>query len=305
MSTAPTLVLGSSGFLGPHVVAALAERGLRVLSAARRPEAAPVLGSAPGEPCPVDLAALAQEHGALDAWLDERDPGAVISCAALAQMDACERDPEGALAINATVPELVARWCSRAGVSFVHVSTDLVFGAEPPRGERYAEDDQPSPLSVYGRTKAEGEVRVLKANARALVARLPLLVGDSGGRGIGASDSILAALERGERPRLFVDEWRTPLAAEDAGRALAELHRDESDDARTRGIVHLAGPTRCTRLELGLAVLRAAGRDDAEALVEPARRADAGLAELRPRDASLAVGRARALLRTQLGDPLA
>ena len=83
------------------------------------------------------------------------------------------------------------------------------------------------------------------------MARLPLLYGNSGGRGLGASDSLLEAIERGEKPRLFVDEWRTPLEVSNAAEALVELL--EFDHG---GVLHLAGPDRVTRHEFGLAVLR-------------------------------------------------
>jgi dTDP-4-dehydrorhamnose reductase len=127
--------------------------------------------------------------------------------------------------------------------------------------------------------------------------RLPLLYGDSAGRGLGASDSLLAAVDRDERPPLFTDEFRTPLEVQNAARALLELL-----DSGTRGILHVAGPQRLSRLELGLAVLDEMGLSPelARACITEARSADAPGPALRPRDVSLDARRARALLQTPL-----
>jgi len=296
-----TLVTGAGGFLGAHVVAAAvaAERARdargRVVGAARDPGAAPRFGS------PRDAARwvgvdLAAPHAA-DELLAELSPLRVLHCAALARVAACEDDPAAAENLNARLAGELARACARLGIRLVHVSTDLVFGAREAPAGGFAEDAAPEPVSAYGRTKAAGELAVLDAHPAALVARLPLLYGDSAGRGAGASDSLLAAVERGEVPALFVDEWRTPLEVENAAEALVELARGERS-----GILHVAGPERVTRHELGLAVLEAMGLapGDARPLVRAARRAEVPTRGARPGDVSLSSAAARALLSTEL-----
>jgi dTDP-4-dehydrorhamnose reductase len=199
--------------------------------------------------------------------------------------------------LNEALPARVAGWCAQHGVRLLHVSTDLVFGREPAPPGGFSEGDVPAPLGVYGETKAAGERALLAADAAALVVRLPLLFGDSRGRGLGASDGLLAAIARGERPRLHLDEWRTPLDVRDAAGALVELvHGDE------RGLLHVAGPERVNRLQLGLLTLLARGDDpvEAQARLEPARRADFRAGPPRAEDTSLDASRALALLRTPL-----
>ena len=243
------LVLGGSGFLGAHVVAAAGRRSRRrVAVASRAPRSGPRFGPAPAATRAVD----AGRPGAVPELLDLLVPEAVILCAALARAADCEADPALARRLNAELPEEVARWCAGRGARLVHVSTDLVFGGAAPAGERYAEADPPSPLGGYGASKAEGEARVLAADPAAAVVRLPLLYGHSGGRGLGASDGLLAALEAGERPFLFDDEWRTPLPVESAAAALVEL-----SERPHAGLLHVAGPDRLSRHELGYLVLAA------------------------------------------------
>jgi dTDP-4-dehydrorhamnose reductase len=284
----PTLlVLGASGFLGLPVLEHARRADFpRVVGAARRP---PALTGTEGRA--IELAHATQ----LDRLLDETDPTHVILCAAASRAEACRRDPAGARAMNAELPERVARTCAVRGARLVHVSTDLVFGAREPRGARFAEDDAPAPLSLYGCTKAEGEARALAALPAALVVRLPLLFGDSRGRGLGASDALLAELERGGTPTLFEDEWRTPLDVDEAAAALLELARGEA-----RGLLHVAGPVRLSRHELGLALLRAHGHARPESLVRVVRRAEVTAGVERPRDVSLDGTRALALLVTPL-----
>jgi dTDP-4-dehydrorhamnose reductase len=224
-------------------------------------------------------------------------PSVIVIAAALSRMSACDSDPETAREVNGALPGGLARLAVSYGARVVHVSTDLVFGAEPPQEERYTPEDVPAPLSIYGHSKVDGEERVRKADPEALVCRLPLLYGDSFGRGLGASDGLLAALERGETPVLFDDEWRTPLGVADAARALVELARGE-----LAGTLHLAGPERLTRAELGRLILlsNGTGTGKVHRHFRTGTRAELGLDESRPADVSLDATLALAQLETPL-----
>ncbi|MBL8863278.1 MAG: sugar nucleotide-binding protein [Planctomycetes bacterium] len=281
------LVLGGTGFLGVHVLRAARAAGLETWCAARQPS--PLAG-------PAFQALDAEDSGALGPLLAELAPVCVVNCIALARVSDCERAPERARALNAEFPGRLARLARARGIRLVHVSTDLVFGDRPAPPAGFAEDDEPGPVSAYGATKLAGERAVLAAEPRALVARLPLLCGASFGRELGASDAVVAAVRRGERPRLFTDEVRTPLDAADAARALVELAARD-----LAGRLHLAGPERLTRLELGLRALAAAGCADPRAQVDAAVRA--GEHARRPADVALDSARARRLLVSPLPAP--
>lgn len=290
-SMAPTtepdtvLVIGGSGFLGAHVLDHLVRRntGRRIVSASRHPIAGPL---PPGVRVSIETEPIdAVRHGShVLEVLDRLAPGWIVLTTALSRAADCEAQPDLADRMNRDFPAVVAGWCAKHGARLVHVSTDLVFGRAPAPEGGFTEDATPEPLGAYGRSKLEGEAAVLEACPGAAVVRLPLLFGDSLRRGLGASDALLAAVDRGESPPLFEDEWRTPLSVEDAGAGLVELLA-----SNLGGVIHLGGPERMTRYGLGLEVLRARGRssDEARAAVTPARRADVDAGAPRAEDVSL------------------
>ena len=138
--------------------------------------------------------ALAEERG-LSAWFDfcdvdsfdMSDPGAyseydwplygtVINCGAYTAVDGAET-PEGRAAAwraNAMGPALLSRTCAEHGIALVHVSSDYVFDGT---AEVHDEDEPFSPLSVYGQTKAAGDIAVAGC-PRHYIVRSSWVVGD-------------------------------------------------------------------------------------------------------------------------------
>lgn len=314
MSSPPeaTLVLGGTGFLGAHVVAEAVRRaqalatmadplGPPVVAVGRQIDAAPRFSS-PRDAADWLAADLAEEGRAVQ-LLEEEQPRLVVLCAALSRVGTCAEDPDLASRLNVELPRTVALWCHENERRLVHVSTDLVFGAEPPpRATGFREEDTPAPVSVYGRTKAEGEQAVLEASSSALVVRLPLLFGNSGGRGQGASDSLLEAVDRDLAPQLFTDELRTPLEVSNAAEALLEL-----GEGTESGLLHVAGPRALSRFDLGVTVLEAMGLspEDARGSIRATTRSAAPELGERPGDTSLDSARARGLLECDLLDAAA
>jgi dTDP-4-dehydrorhamnose reductase len=166
----------------------------------------------------------------------------------------------------------------------VHVSTDLAFDGE--RGW-YEEQDPPSPLSVYGRSKAEAETAVL-AHPGCVVVRVSLLFGCTLSGRNSFFDQQVKSLRAGRSVTCFEDEWRTPLGLSTAAEALLALARSKID-----GLLHVGGPERLSRLEMGQRLARYLGVNPA--LVVAGRRMDAAAAEARPRDVSLRCGKWRGL----------
>jgi dTDP-4-dehydrorhamnose 3,5-epimerase len=194
----------------------------------------------------------------------------VVHCAAMTDVDGCERDPERAMAVNAWGSAHVAMAADRV----ILLSTDYVFDGTKP-GE-YREDDPPNPRSAYGRSKLEAERAVLEAGPN-LVVRTSWLFGD----GRNFVRSIAAAARAGKPLRVVGDQRGRPTFAGDLALALA--HLAARDDV---GVLHVAGDgTPCTWAELAEVV---AGRP-----VERVTTAEWGAPAPRPANSVLALGRAR------------
>jgi dTDP-4-dehydrorhamnose reductase len=107
-------------------------------------------------------------QGAIERLIDQTQPDWVIHCASLALVDSCEADTALAAQTNTELPRQLAMHVARGGARLVHISTDAVFDGQ--RGD-YKEEDAPNPLSMYARTKLEGERAVSEADSRAIIAR--------------------------------------------------------------------------------------------------------------------------------------
>lgn len=266
------LVTGASGQLGGYLLREL-----------RRQDATAVAwsGTRTGELFgyelqPVDLANV----DAVAAAFHVARPEAVIHAGALARVDVCHREPERARRVNVQATAQLAELAARTGIRFVFVSTDLVFDGT--RGH-YRETDLPAPLSTYGRTKADAEQAAL-ASDRGLVARLSLLFGPSLVGRAGFFDEQMAALRERRPITLFEDEWRTPLSLAVAARSLLALAAGD-----VTGILHVGGPERLSRLEMGYRLAAYLGAD--ASVIRAARRQDVPAPEPRPCDVSLDSGR--------------
>ena len=105
----------------------------------------------------------------------EAAPTVIVNTAAHTAVDKAESEPELAMAINAIAPGILAEEARRLGALLIHYSTDYVFDGTKPAP--YTEDDSPAPLSVYGRSKREGELAIAATGARHLILRTSWVYG--------------------------------------------------------------------------------------------------------------------------------
>ena len=102
--------------------------------------------------------------------LDGVDFDALVNCAACSSPEQCEADPGEARRVNAEAPEALARLCRDRQARLVHFSSDYVLAGEEPG---LKDENAPTgPINEYGRSKLEGEQRVLEADPSALVCRV-------------------------------------------------------------------------------------------------------------------------------------
>ena len=110
--------------------------------------------------------------------LTDIHPDMVIHCAAYTNVDKAEEDVESATLINVTGTENIAKICGKLDIPLIYISTDYVFDGT--KTEPYTPDDIPNPLSVYGKTKLQGEEAVKKYCEKYYIARTSWLYGHHG-----------------------------------------------------------------------------------------------------------------------------
>lgn len=135
-------------------------------------------------------------------------PKIIVNAAAYTAVDRAEAEPEQARAINATAPGVMAEAAKKTGALLVHYSTDYVFDGS--KQTPYVETDPTCPLSVYGRTKRDGEETVAAAGCRALVFRTSWVFG---ARGHNFVKTILRLAGEGRALRIVDDQIGAPTPA--------------------------------------------------------------------------------------------
>ncbi len=101
--------------------------------------------------------------------LDRFAPELIINAAAYTAVDKAEDEKELARIVNAEAPGVMARWAAEKRVPLIHFSTDYVFDGSGNRPWR--EEDQPRPLSTYGKSKLDGEEAIRRAGGDSLIVR--------------------------------------------------------------------------------------------------------------------------------------
>jgi dTDP-4-dehydrorhamnose reductase len=165
------LITGASGLLGINL-AMETMSGHKVFGVDR--------GKLKSPPFPVNKANFFDKNAFLPT-LDAVQPDWIINCAALANLEECEKYPGQAKILNTDLPHDLAVVCAQRNIKFVHLSTDAVFDGTREEGA-YTEEDRPNPQSVYSQTKLDGEQAVQEANSQAIIARVNFFGWSLGGR---------------------------------------------------------------------------------------------------------------------------
>ena len=183
-------------------------------------------------------------------------PQVIINAAAYTRVDDAESEPEVARAVNAVAPGVLAEEASRMGAAIIHYSTDYVFNGHLRRP--YLETDPPEPLSVYGRTKLEGEQAIEQTSHAYLILRTSWVYSL---RRPCFLRSVLEWSRNRESLRIDADQVGGPtwcrLVAEAAAHILALAHPSPAGYLAERaGLYHLACAGSATRFEWAQEILR-------------------------------------------------
>jgi dTDP-4-dehydrorhamnose reductase len=276
------LVTGASGLLGLHL--ALQEKEHRAVCGVVNRQALA------GPPFQVEHADLTRE-GTAERIIEKFKPDLLVHCAAMADIDTCEKNPEKAAVVNAAVPGKLARLAGKSGFQFIHISTDAVFDGA--RGG-YIESDTPNPLSVYAATKLAGEQAVAAENPQAVIARVNFYGWSlSGTRSL--AEFFYNNLKESRQVNGFTDVFFCPLMVADLCDILMEMAA-----MGLTGLYHVVSPQAIAKYEFGRRIAELFGFDPD--LVRPISVNDSGLTARRSPRLTLLTDRLRKDLRIDLPD---
>ena len=188
--------------------------------------------------------------------LTQLRPAAVINAAAYTQVDRAESDAETCFRINAAAVETLAAVCRDLDCPLMQVSTDYVFGADSERRVPYTEDDEPSPVNVYGQSKLAGEqaARTWEKHFVVRTCGLYSLAADGPVRGRNFVDTMLSLAESQTSLKIVDDQRCTPSYVPHVARAMIRLL-----DSGSFGTYHVTNLGSATWLEFADQLFRQAG----------------------------------------------
>ena len=161
----------------------------------------------------------------------------LINAAGFTKVDLCETQPDRAFLINAEAPRAVAEICDEKNARLIHFSTDYVFDGV--KCEPYTEEDQASPISVYGESKLAGENNVLAAKSQNLVVRVSWVFGPDRPSFI---DAMVQQAQENDEVDAVVDKFSTPTYTLDIAAMLPRVF----DGNVSGGILHFANAGQCS-----------------------------------------------------------
>ncbi len=152
------------------------------------------------------------------AFLAANKPDILINCAAYTAVDKAEYETDRAMAMNAGASEEMARICSETGIRLIHISTDYVFDGRS--FKPYKETDPVNPVSVYAKSKLEGETRIQKQVVKGIIIRTSWLYSEYG------QNFVKTILKKGKELgnlRVVYDQVGGPTYAGDLARAILDI----------------------------------------------------------------------------------
>jgi dTDP-4-dehydrorhamnose reductase len=190
-----------------------------------------------------------RDAGKVEEVLEKARPDWLVLAAAYTNVDECESHPDLAMSVNRDGPVNVAQAAKRIGAKLLFISSDYVFDGK--KTSPYEAGDARNPQSVYGRSKAEAEVRLLEILPDCCIARTSWLFG-TGGKCFPDTILKLAAT----RPALDVvdDQRGCPTYSVDLSRAIIGLCRNQAG-----GIVHVTNAGNCSWFEFAQEIVKGEG----------------------------------------------
>lgn len=225
---------------------------------------------------------------AVHQWVMHYRPDVIINCAAMSDVDGCEKKSYGAFAANANGPRHLAQAAEHIGAELVHISTDYVFDGD--KTTPYTIEDEPQPINVYGESKLAGEKLVRETLDRHYIVRAARLFGP-GGRNF--ASAVLDVARQQGRLLAIVDEIGSPTYVVDLVERINAIIQTGQ-----YGMYHVTNQGACSWAEFAVAALRIARLENV--IIERVKSADLQRPARRPHYTAM-----RCLLSERLGwEPL-
>ncbi len=274
-------VIGASGLVGRAVMRELSGRdGWEVIGTAHR--------RADHSTVALDI----RDATAIEGFLAQCTPDAVVIAAAERRPEVCERDPALARALNVEAVRVIAAAANRRRAWVLSLSTDYVFdGTKPP----YRTGDTPCPINAYGRSKLEGEQALAQTTDLGCVLRLPLLFGhivDWQESAVTSLAPAVVASAMPDAPAAVMDAWaiRYPTFTGDVAYVIRQMLERYEKGEPICGVAHWSGAEPMTKFEIARRIAQVIGVD---ARLEPQH--TSADATPRPRDCHLDSSRLEAV----------
>lgn len=187
---------------------------------------------------------------AVQQYMETYRPNAVIHCSAWTAVDKAEDEPEKVEAVNAQGPRNIAEACKAIGAKMLYISTDYVF---PGIGEHFYEPQDPTgPLSVYGKTKLDGELAVRELLEHFFIVRISWVFGKNGNNFV---KTMLRLAETREEVSVVCDQIGSPTYTADLAPLLCDMIATDS-----YGIYHATNEGVCSWAEFAEEIFKVAGK---------------------------------------------
>ena len=224
------LITGAAGQLGTDLVLSAQKSGHEVIAASHND---------------LDITDISQ----VGRVVGEANVDAIIHAAAWTAVDACESDPQKAMAVNRDGTANIVSAARESGARVIYISTDYVFDGT--KSTPYIESDLPNPQSVYGASKLAGEQQIDLTTDQ--IVRISWVCGEHGANMV---KTILRLAASNPTLTFVNDQIGSPTFTSDAAPAIVELATSDS-----AGIWHLTNQGSTSWFGFARDVLSAAGQD--------------------------------------------
>ena len=225
------LITGSNGMLGHDLIDVLNDKHELILTTSKT------------------LDITDKEHTV--EFIKENKPDIVINSAAYTDVDGCEENRELAFSINGEGVRNLAIGCREADCPLLHISTDYVFNGK--NDTPLVEDDEIGPISVYGKSKLEGEQAIQDILDKFFIVRTAWLYGINGGN---FPKTMLELAKTHDELTVVYDEVGTPTYTPDQAEAIGKLIETDY-----YGIYHITNSGSCSWCEFAKYIFEIAGVD--------------------------------------------